>query len=480
MTLDLHRAVPELLRTAECEWLEYKRNNADPEEIGSYISALSNGAAHADRPRGYLLWGIEDGTRAVIGTTFTPDNLKIQGQELRSWLTERLSPSPDFEFDEVEIDSKRVVVLTVPAAMSSPVQFKHEAFVRIGSYKKLLRAYPEMERALWRKFDVGGLEESIVAEGLSTAEVLELLEVDSYFTLLDQPRPGSDLEALGTLERDRLLVASLSGGWDVTGLGALVLASQLEEFPTVRRKAVRLVHYEDIVRGAAVDAATGRYGYAVGFKPLVKRVQRQLPRREVKDPQSRMVEAYPPLAVRELIANALIHQDFHVSGAGPLIELFPDRMEISNPGVPLMAVDRILDAPPHSRNEALASFMRRVGLCEERGSGVDQAILQAEISQLPTPDFRTSGSSTIAVLFGPRSLDDMSREERVRAIYWHACLKFVSNTAVTNTTIRERFGLTDSSRASRMLSDAVDAEMIAIKDPKASKRYIQYVPYWAV
>ena len=165
------------------------------------------------------------------------------------------------------------------------------------------------------------------------------------------------------------------------------------------------------------------------------------------DLHRRMVEAYPAVAVRELIANALIHQDFHVSSAGPLIELFPDRLEISNPGQPLMEVD--------------------------------QAILQAEIEQLPTPDFRTSGDSTIAVLYGPRSTDSMTREERIRAVYWHACLKFVTQQPVTNSTIRARFALNDASKASRMLAEAVEANMLAPKDPNAGRRYMQYLPYWA-
>lgn len=479
MPTDAAQVVGQLLKTPECPWLEFKEDNADPAEIGEYISALSNGAAHSDRPRGYLVWGVRDSDRVVVGTTFRPHQMLVKQQELHSWLTQLLAPAPDFEFEEVEVASQRVVLLTIPAAMSSPVQFKGEAHIRIGSYKKPLKNHPEIERALWRTFDRKGLEESTVAEGLSTAEVIDLLRVDAYFDLVGTPRPASDLEALGALERDRLVMASDSGGWDVSGLGALVLADRLDEFSTVRRKAVRFVHYATDVRGPATDATTGRYGYAVGFSGLLKHLQSQLPRREVMDPHRRVVEAYPAVAVRELIANALIHQDFHISGAGPLIELFPDRLEISNPGQPLMEVDRLLDAPPRSRNEALAGFMRRVGICEERGSGVDQAILQAEVEQLPTPDFRTSGDSTIAVLYGPRSTDSMTREERIRAVYWHACLKFVTQQPVTNSTIRVRFALNDASKASRMLAEAVEANMLAPKDPNAGRRYMQYLPYWA-
>ena len=75
---------------------------------------------------------------------------------------------------------------------------------------------------------------------------------------------------------------------------------------------------------------------------------------------------YPELAIRELIANSVVHQDFSISGTSPMIEIFEDRIEITNPGIPLVEADRFLDNPPKSRNEQLASFLRRIGVCEER------------------------------------------------------------------------------------------------------------------
>jgi ATP-dependent DNA helicase RecG len=75
------------------------------------------------------------------------------------------------------------------------------------------------------------------------------------------------------------------------------------------------------------------------------------------------VSLFPDLAVRELVANAIIHQDFHTTGTAPMIEIFQNRTEITNPGLPLVQIDRFLDSPPKSRNEGIASFMRRIGIC---------------------------------------------------------------------------------------------------------------------
>lgn len=85
---------------------------------------------------------------------------------------------------------------------------------------------------------------------------------------------------------------------------------------------------------------------------------------------------YPELSIRELVANALIHQDFSQTGNSVMIEIYSNRLEVTNPGEPLVDTDRFLDTPPKSRNEILASFMRRINICEERGSGIDKIVLK--------------------------------------------------------------------------------------------------------
>lgn len=82
-----------------------------------------------------------------------------------------------------------------------------------------------------------------------------------------------------------------------------------------------------------------------------------------------------------------------------MIEIFSDRMEITSPGLPLIKTERFLDSPPKSRNETLASFMRRIGICEERGSGIDKVVFQTERFHLPAPAFETTNEHTRAVLF---------------------------------------------------------------------------------
>lgn len=150
----LSSLVSELLKLpGETEWLEFKHNNADPERIGHYISGLANSAALLGKAQAYLLWGIQDETREIIGTTFQPFSSKVGNEELENWLLRSLAPKINFRFHEIPYDGKSIVVLEIGAAFRHPVQFSGQEFIRIGSYLKKLKDYPEKERELWRVFD---------------------------------------------------------------------------------------------------------------------------------------------------------------------------------------------------------------------------------------------------------------------------------------------------------------------------------------
>ena len=223
-------------------------------------------------------------------------------------------------------------------------------------------------------------------------------------------------------------------------------------------------------------------GYASGFEGLIEFINTLLPSNEViEQGLRRNVPMYPELAVRELVANALIHQDFAVTGAGPMVEVFDDRMEVTNPGLPLVETDRFLDSPPRSRNDALASFMRRVGVCEERGSGVDKVVSQTEIFQLPAPVFETAGESTRAILFAHRPMNKMDKRDRIRACYLHACLKYVTREDMTNSTLRQRFGIEkrNAALASKIIKDTMAKGLIRPYDATVGSRALRYVPFWA-
>lgn len=134
-------ALKVLLRSVprESEWVEFKLANDDPKTIGEYVSALSNSAALLGKEGAYLVWGIDDATGAVVGTTVRPRERKIGNEPLESWLAHKLSPRVDFQFHELDVEGRRVVALWIQPTLVSPVSFDGDEWIRIGSVKKRLR-----------------------------------------------------------------------------------------------------------------------------------------------------------------------------------------------------------------------------------------------------------------------------------------------------------------------------------------------------
>jgi ATP-dependent DNA helicase RecG len=398
-------------------------------------------------------------------------------------LLQKTTPKINFRFHEfADPEERPVVILEIQAASHTPVQFDGAEFIRVGSYKKKLREFPEKERELWRVFDQVPFEQQCAAQNLPADRVLKLLDYPAYFDLTDQPLPEGRDAILHALVADRLIQKSDSGQWDVTNLGAILFAKQLKDFDTVARKAVRLVLYKGNSKLQTVRELTGTKGYAVGFEGLIDYLKTLLPANEEIGKAFRTeVPMYPELALRELVANAIIHQDFNLTGTGPMIELFDTRLEITNPGVPLVDTQRFIDSPPRSRNEWLASFMRRIGVCEERGSGIDKVITEVEVYQLPAPIFEQTEEHTRVVLFSHKPFKEMDTEDRMRACYQHCCLCYVNREPMNNTSVRKRFEIDEgnSAMASRVIKQAVDAGLIRLYDPTANRKAYRYVPFWA-
>jgi Predicted transcriptional regulator containing an HTH domain and an uncharacterized domain shared with the mammalian protein Schlafen len=475
--------VDELLQLpAETSWVEFKENNTDLDMIGKRISALSNAARLADQPFAYMLWGVRDSDHSAVGTSFDPSSQLHQKQPIELWLAQRLQPALVFNFRTIHYRDARLVLLEIPSANSSPVEFDRLAYIRIGSATPRLSDHPERLKALWAKLQPYAWETGIAAQFVSSDEVLGKLDYTSYFDLTGQPLPDNRKGIFDKLSADHLIREDVGGHWNITNLGAVLFAKRLADFSSsIARKAVRFVAYEGLSRADTVThRQDGQKGYANGFTGLIDFIDGLIPRNEFIGKAFREERPlYPAIAIRELIANALIHQDMTLTGTGPLVEMFRDRLEITNPGKPLVQPERFLDFPPRSRNEALASLMRRMRLCEEQGTGIDKVIVAVELHHLPPPDFRVEGDAVRTILYAPRRFAEMTPEERVRACYQHAALKHLSGQRMKNSSLSERLGIDpqNAAQASGVIRQALKAELIRPADPAHPRA--GYVPYWA-
>ena len=467
---------------AESAWVEFKRENSDPDGIGRRCSALSNAARFEGQDCAYMRRGIDDATHDVVGTSFDPDAESIKGQPLPFWLAQCLQPSPAFQFRTVMHPHGRVVLLEIPAATGSPVAFSSIAYIRIGSATPKLADYPERYQQLIERMRPYRWEQDIALRYVTGDDVLRLLDYSQYFRLTEQPLPDNRAGIFDKLSAECAISSDVGGHWNITNLGAILLANNLDEFPThIARKGVRFVVYAGSTRAHTVTHRLDmKRGYAVGFEGLIDSINSLLPRNEHIGAALRESHPlFPELAIRELVANALIHQDMTVTGAGPQIELFDQRLEIGNPGRPLMKPERMVDLPPRSRNEALASLMRRMNICEEQGSGLDKVLQLVEVFQLPAPWLRAEELSMQVVMYGPRKFAEMSQDERIRACYFHAVLKALDGEKMKNASLCARLGIDpkNAAMATTVINKTLEAGLIRHADPEHPRA--GYVPVWA-
>lgn len=480
---NLNLLIKELISIpTETEWLEFKYNNFDPQMIGSDISALANSAAYRGKDKAYMIWGVNNETHEILGTDYNRFSKIINNQEIESWLKNTVSKNADFDFFDTEIDGKKLVVLIIQKASGQPVTFKKEPFIRVGSYTKFLRDYPSMEAQLWDKLRLINFEKQPTKSDLQKDEIFKLLDFTCYFDLQNISIPSNQDGILHYILEDEIVKKQDNGLYTITNLGAILFAKKISDFPSISRKAVRVVQYEDETKLRILKEFNGTKGYAVGFEGLMGFLEALLPSEEViTETVRKTITKYPMVALREIIANALIHQDFTVSGSSPLVEIFQSRIEVTNPGVPLVDINRFIDNPPKSRNEILSSLMRRLKMCEELGSGWDRIALECELNHLPAPKIVLYEENTKVVLFSKLAFANIPHEEKLWSCYLHACIKYLTHDGLTNSSLRTRFGLEDTASAqiSRLIKEAVLKELIKPFDSETSQRYMKYVPIWA-
>lgn len=462
--IDLWRQV-----RSETQNLEFKeaKTQYDNKKLYKYCIALANEGG------GHLLLGVADRPpRPVVGSAAF-NNLIEMAAKLFNTIGFRV------DIEEVDHPDGRVVVFTIPPRPRGTAYHLDGAYL-MRSGEELV---PMSEDQLRKIFSEGQpvFEAQTAMASASAEQVVSLLDTQSYFELIQLPYPADRTGVLQRLEREKL-IASLDSSYKITHLGALLFAKDLDSFDELSRKSVRVTTYDGKDKLKTKRDIVGKKGYAVGFEGLIEYINGQLPSNEVIGQALReAVPMFPEIAIRELVANALIHQDLDVSGASVSIDIYSNRLEISNPGIPFIEADRFIDEY-QSRNERLADLMRRLRICEEKGSGIDKVVSSIEAFQLPPLDIRIGLKRTTVVLFAHKAFSDMDKSDKVRACFQHCVLRYLMGEKMSNQSLRERFGLNSrqSDVASRVVGLAVEESLIKLEDPNnSSRRYAKYIPYWA-
>ncbi|MCL1603896.1 putative DNA binding domain-containing protein [Succinatimonas hippei] len=496
----LSRFLDQLLKKHpyEDECIEFKSNiyQKDQNEIsllGEYISALANSAALTDRPKAYFILGVDDNGN-ICGTDFNPYIKLSNGQFLKHWLMQKLSKYVSFKIsyfayipdnDSSAPSNKIIVIFEIDAASSYPIEWDKKRYIRLGSSKKLLAEYPEVERKLWKKLEHGSYATEIALNNLKPEQVFNLLDVNSYFSLLNIQKPTEIEQQLSYLSKEKFIIPD-GNLLAITNLGAILLAQNLENFPYLQHKRLRIAVYMENDKASRSSEQRCDKGYACGFSEALRIIATAIPHSEQINLNTGTREPwfnFSLAAIRETMANALIHQDMTRNEA-PMVEIFPSRIEITNPGKAQIPISRFIDLSARCINPEIAYFMVRARLCEERGTGIDKAVIDCEKTFRNAPKFEQLPPPMPAIrvtLYPAIPFSDLTIEDKVRTCYQHCCICYMQRDYMTNSSLRQRFNLDakDMSIISRIIKISLEKELIKIENPDQGVRLRKYVPFWA-
>ncbi|WP_461532981.1 ATP-binding protein [Sinomicrobium sp.] len=462
----------------ELDWKEaISPNNA---KLCQHISAFANMPGG-----GFIVFGIKNNTKEVIGLSSNEANAIVD--KFASLCRDGVEPLVSIDYSIEKFQEKEVLIIYIKESAVKPV-FLHgktveDSFIRSGGSTR--KASRQDVGALMLNSKSPTWEELHASKLLTEIEVIDLLDFSKILELLNKPTPANLPEIIKWLEDEKMLVNADGKGYYITNFGAITAAKDLKHFDGLVRKSIRLIKYEGKNKAGASKEFPGNKGYAIGFEALITFIKGLLDDSEVIKNALRVnTSVYPEIAIRELVANTLIHQDFTIRGAGPMVEIFDDRIVFTNPGklLPSKKIDRLIRTTPESRNEILAAAFRRYNICEERGSGFEKAVIEIELFGLPPLKIEELENSFRVTMYAPKAYAEMTSDERIEAAYQHAVITYFADGGFNNASLRERFGMHDkqASQISLLIKEAIEAGKIKPKEEgNVSKKFSKYVPYWA-
>lgn len=340
---------------SEREWFEFKENWYKPDELGEYISALSNSAAYEGRQQAYFVWGINNVTHEIRGTDFDC-NQDVKNEPLKHYLARQLSPDVNFMFEELIVEGKKLVLLTIPAAKSIPTSYAKERYIRIGSSKENLRKYPEKESYL---FDV-------LRHGLPTIENIpsDYQELSFEKLLIYYGAKGLKLNidtfkknlSLYTEDGKYNILAQLLSDDSHIPIRVAIFSgkSKADNLYSVREFGNQCILY-------SLDEVL-RYGDVLNIIQADE-TDRIVERKEIP--------LFENDAFREAVINAFVHNKW-VSGNEPMITVFSDRIEILSRGslAPEQTMEGFFAGESIPVNKKLSEIFLQLHISEKTGRGV--------------------------------------------------------------------------------------------------------------
>lgn len=390
----------------ETEWLEFKDSHFDPHVIGEYLSALANSAALLGKPRAYLVFGVEDGTHRVVGTSFNPATAQGKGnQPLQLWLSLALQPNIGFEIHPFDYSGKHVVIFEITPALDCPVKFQDTAYIRVGSSKTQLSKHPDKERQIWnRRLDWSA--QLCETATMSDLDPVALTKARKEF-ITKFPAQAEAVVAWDDLTFLNKAKLAKQGG--ITN-AAILLLGRSEASTILTPAIVRVTFILKNDRNEEQDYEHFGPPLLLNVDKIMARI-RNLTVRELPGGTLFPVELsqYDPWVIREALHNCIAHQDYGLRGRIQIVET-PDSLLLTNVGSFLPGkIETVIqqDAPLEIyRNPFLAEAMVNLNLIDTQGGGIKRMFQKQRSRFFPLPDYDLSQPERVAVMIGGRILDE--------------------------------------------------------------------------
>lgn len=467
----LHRSIqPVSQELNEIDWKGGLSNKTD--RLAQHICAFANLSGG-----GFLVFGINDDAEfEELDKATIEETTKKLGNIAKN----NLAWSIQLEHAVLDYKEHALLFVRIPEQQNKPMYLRgrdiYEAYIRsAGHTVKMSREQVHEMLALSHGLT---FEKRVACSAVMEETVLELLDYEKLYELIDKRIPQDRSRVMDQM-CEFGMIEHKDDRYDILNLGAILFARNLKDFG-LENKEVIVRKYSGTNNLVMELEYKMSIGYAVGFEDMVDTVMRFTSKEKI-EVRREAVPTYPRVAVREFAANLMVHQDFAITGMPITIEVFTNRLVMTNPGMCLNDVNRLIDLPPHSRNEGMAQLMLQLDMCERRGSGYDRAVAAIEEMLLPAYKVQSGDDYTRVFMFPMKALKDMTKEEKIIACYQHACLLYENNLNLTNQAVRERFGLdkNKSSVASRIIADAVERGLLKVSDEQnTSTKYVSYIPFY--
>jgi ATP-dependent DNA helicase RecG len=391
-----------IVHSGESEQVEFKKSTGQRSDGAKTVCAMLNGSG------GYVLFGVTDAGE-MRGQQVSAGTLEDLVHELR-----RIDPHPLINPERVALENGlEVIAISIPGRSGGPYTYDGRPYVRQGP-TTLVMPQDEYGRRLVERAHPTHRWETLPAHGVA----LEDLDSAELVRTVDEAVRRLRLEDPGTRDPEALLRGfRLMQGNTVVNAAVALFGREDRLFPSYPQCRLRLARFRGTDKtefidnrqevGNVFDLLIRAQRFLRDHLPVAGRVVPNLFER-IDDP------LYPPVALREALANALCHRDYSFPGGSVGVAIYDDRLEITSTGnLPFGLRPEDLTRPHTSQpwNPLIANVFYRRGIIEQWGRGTLKIMELAQQAGLLIPEFEVRGGEVV-VRFFPRGYVPPSRVSR--------------------------------------------------------------------